>query len=116
MAALCSGNLSFSFDEAAFTPEEMAAVKRHPNLIDPFGGAKMRLQKDKEAAERAKLEAEIAETLAAQEQAQSEQLRGNRHAPISQQRDAELNIKRAARADVRAYSTTSSVVSQQAKQ
>ena len=74
MAALCSGSLSFTFDEAAFTPEEMAAVKRHPNLIDPYGGAKMRLQKDKEAAERAKIEAELAEKLAAQEQVQSEQL------------------------------------------
>lgn len=74
MAALCSGSLSFSFNEAAFTAEEMAAVKRHPNLIDPFGGAKMRLQKDKEAAERAKLEAELAEKLAAHDQVQSEQL------------------------------------------
>lgn len=74
MAAICSGSLTFTFNEAAFTPDEMAAVKRHPNLIDPYGGAKMRLQKDKEAAERAKLEAELAEKLAAQEQAQSEQL------------------------------------------
>jgi CCR4-NOT transcription complex subunit 4 len=74
MAALCSGNLSFTFNEAAFTPEEMAAVKRHPNLIDPFGGAKMRLRGDKEAAERAKFEMELAEKLAAQEQVQSEQL------------------------------------------
>lgn len=74
MPALCSGSLSFAFDEAAVTPEEMAAVRRHPNLIDPFGGAKMRLQKDKEAAERAKLEAELAEKLAVQEQVQSEQL------------------------------------------
>ena len=74
IAALCSGSLSFSFNEAAFTPEEMEVVKRHPSLIDPFGGAKMRLQRDKEAVERAKLEAELAEKLAAQEQVQAEQL------------------------------------------
>ena len=43
MAAICSGSLSFVFNEAAFTPEEMAAIERSPNLIDPYGGAKMRL-------------------------------------------------------------------------
>jgi CCR4-NOT transcription complex subunit 4 len=74
MAAMVPGSLSFVFDEAAFTPEEMAAIERQPNLIDPYGGAKMRLQKDKEANERAKLEAELAEKLTAQEQGQNEQL------------------------------------------
>lgn len=74
MAAIYPGSLSFVFDEAAFTPEEMAAIERQPNLIDPYGGAKMRLQKDKEAAERTKLEAELAEKLAAQEQAHNDQL------------------------------------------
>ena len=74
MEAISSGSMSFVFNESAFTRAEMAAIERHPNLIDPYGGAKMRLREDKEAAVQAKSEAELAEKLAAQEQAQSEQL------------------------------------------
>jgi CCR4-NOT transcription complex subunit 4 len=39
----------FSFDEKAFSVDELAAIERCPTMIDPYGGAKRRLMRDKEA-------------------------------------------------------------------
>ena len=53
-----SPDFRFVFDESAFSPEELAALERHSMMIDPFGGAKLRAKREREAAERAKQEAE----------------------------------------------------------
>lgn len=39
----------FSFDEKSFSADELAAIERCPTMIDPYGGAKRRLMRDKEA-------------------------------------------------------------------
>lgn len=39
----------FSFDEKAFSDDELAAIERCPIMIDPHGGAKRRLMREKEA-------------------------------------------------------------------
>ena len=53
-----SPDFRFVFDSSAFSAEELEAIDRCPDLIDPYGGVKRRLMRDREAAERAKLEAE----------------------------------------------------------
>jgi CCR4-NOT transcription complex subunit 4 len=44
-----SPGFRFSFDENAFTNDELAAIERCPTMIDPYGGAKRRLMREKEA-------------------------------------------------------------------
>ena len=44
-----SPGFRFSFDEKAFTNDELAAIERCPTMIDPHGGAKRRLMREKEA-------------------------------------------------------------------
>jgi CCR4-NOT transcription complex subunit 4 len=44
-----SPGFRFSFDDKAFTDDELAAIERCPTMIDPYGGAKRRLMRDKEA-------------------------------------------------------------------
>ena len=57
-ASVNSPDFRFVFDESSFSKEELTAIYRLPTLIDPFGGAKRRLMREKEASEHAKLEAE----------------------------------------------------------
>ena len=44
-----SPSFRFSFDEKAFTKDELAAIIRCPTMIDPYGGVKRRLMREKEA-------------------------------------------------------------------
>ncbi len=44
-----SPGFRFSFDEKAFTNDELAALERCPTMIDPYGGAKRRMMREKEA-------------------------------------------------------------------
>ena len=44
-----SPGFRFSFDENAFTTDELAALERCPTMIDPYGGAKRRLMREREA-------------------------------------------------------------------
>lgn len=65
VASVNSPDFRFIFDDTTFTKDELAAIYRLPTLIDPFGGAKRRLLREKEASERAKLEAEAQDKLQA---------------------------------------------------
>jgi CCR4-NOT transcription complex subunit 4 len=56
IASVNSPEFRFVFDDSAFSPEELAALERHSIMIDPFGGVKLRLKREREAAERAKQE------------------------------------------------------------
>jgi CCR4-NOT transcription complex subunit 4 len=56
IASVNSPEFRFVFDDSAFSPEELAALERHSVMIDPFGGVKLRLKREREAAERAKQE------------------------------------------------------------
>jgi CCR4-NOT transcription complex subunit 4 len=44
-----SPGFRFSFDDKAFSSDELAAIERCPTMIDPYGGAKRRLMREKEA-------------------------------------------------------------------
>lgn len=44
-----SPGFRFSFDETTFSNDELAAIERCPTMIDPYGGAKRRLMREKEA-------------------------------------------------------------------
>jgi CCR4-NOT transcription complex subunit 4 len=44
-----SPGFRFSFDANAFTNDELAAIERCPTMIDPYGGVKRRLMREKEA-------------------------------------------------------------------
>lgn len=48
----------FCFDDSLLSPEARAIVAAMPPLFDPYGGVKRRIMHDKEAENRAKLEAE----------------------------------------------------------
>lgn len=65
-ASVNSPDFRFVFDDSLFSPEELSAIERHPLMIDPFGGAKRRVMREKEAAERARVEAEAQARLSAQ--------------------------------------------------
>lgn len=61
-----SPHFRFVYDDSCLSPEVRATVDDMPPLIDPFGGAKRRAMRDREEAERAKLEAEAKIKLEAQ--------------------------------------------------
>ncbi|OAL24629.1 hypothetical protein AYO22_05418 [Fonsecaea multimorphosa] len=61
-----SRNYRFVYDDSCLSPEARAAVDDMPCFIDPYGGAKRRAMREKEEAERAKLEAEAKAKLEAQ--------------------------------------------------
>ena len=48
----------FVFDDSCLNDEQKSIVESFPVMIDPYGGAKRRIMQDKEATERARLEAE----------------------------------------------------------
>ncbi|EXJ53935.1 hypothetical protein A1O7_09272 [Cladophialophora yegresii CBS 114405] len=56
----------FSYDDSCLSPEARAAVDDMPCFVDPYGGAKRRAMREKEEAERAKLETEARAKLEAQ--------------------------------------------------
>jgi CCR4-NOT transcription complex subunit 4 len=58
IASVSSPEFRFVFDDSAFSPEELAALERHSVMIDPLGGAKLRVKREREEAERTKQEAE----------------------------------------------------------
>jgi CCR4-NOT transcription complex subunit 4 len=58
VASVNSPEFRFIFNDSAFSPEELAALERHSVMIDPCGGAKLRMKREREEAERAKQEAE----------------------------------------------------------
>ncbi|OAL38528.1 hypothetical protein AYO20_02177 [Fonsecaea nubica] len=61
-----SRSYRFIYDDSCLSPEARAAVDDMPCFIDPYGGAKRRAMREKEEAERAKLEAEAKAKLEAQ--------------------------------------------------
>jgi CCR4-NOT transcription complex subunit 4 len=56
----------FIYDDSCLSPEDRAMVDHMPNFIDPYGGVKRRIMREKEEAERARLEAEAKSKLEAQ--------------------------------------------------
>jgi CCR4-NOT transcription complex subunit 4 len=56
----------FYYDDSCLSPDVRAAVDDMPCFVDPYGGAKRRAMREKEEAERAKLEAEARAKLEAQ--------------------------------------------------
>jgi CCR4-NOT transcription complex subunit 4 len=58
IASVSSPEFRFVFNDSAFSPEELTALERHSVMIDPYGGAKLRVKREREEAERAKQEAE----------------------------------------------------------
>ncbi|KAK5946140.1 transcriptional repressor general negative regulator of transcription subunit 4 [Knufia obscura] len=66
---LANNQYGFVFDDSSMSPEARAIVAAMPPLIDPYGGVKRRIMADKEAENRAKLEAEEKQRL--EEQARS---------------------------------------------
>jgi CCR4-NOT transcription complex subunit 4 len=58
IASINSPEFRFIFNDSAFSPEELTALERNSVMIDPCGGAKLRLKREREEAERAKQEAE----------------------------------------------------------
>lgn len=62
-------NYAFTFDDSSLPEEARSYIAGMPSLIDPFGGAKRRVIRDKENERRAKSEA--AEKLRLEEQAKS---------------------------------------------
>jgi len=67
-----SGDFRFIFDDSCLSPEERAALNDMPALIDPYGGAKRRLMREKEETERSRMEAEAKEKLEAQAKSTAE--------------------------------------------
>jgi len=61
-----SQNYAIVYDDSCLSPEVRAQVETMPSFIDPFGGAKRRAMREREEAERAKLEAEARAKLEAQ--------------------------------------------------
>ncbi|KIX03697.1 uncharacterized protein Z518_07250 [Rhinocladiella mackenziei CBS 650.93] len=61
-----SPNFRFVYDDSCLSPEVRAAVDDMPPLIDPYGGAKRRAMRERDEAERAKVEAEAKAKLEAQ--------------------------------------------------
>lgn len=61
IASATSPDFRFVFDDAAFSKEDLEAINRYPSLIDPYGGVKRRIMREKEEAERAKAEVEAPE-------------------------------------------------------
>ena len=49
LKAVASPHFRFTLGKEKFTPEEYAALMRHPLLIDPSGGAKLRARREAEA-------------------------------------------------------------------
>ena len=58
VSVVTNNPFTFHFDDSCLSPETRAAVAALPPLFDPYGGAKRRLMQDKQAAYRARLEAE----------------------------------------------------------
>lgn len=61
-----SQNYAFVYDDSCLSPEVRAQVETMPSFIDPFGGAKRRAMREREEAERARIEAETRAKLEAQ--------------------------------------------------
>ncbi|EXJ76418.1 uncharacterized protein A1O5_00926 [Cladophialophora psammophila CBS 110553] len=61
-----SRSYRFIYDDSCLSPEARSAVDDMPCFIDPYGGAKRRAMREREEAERAKLEAEAKAKLEAQ--------------------------------------------------
>lgn len=56
----------FTYDDSCLSPEARASVDDMPCFVDPYGGAKRRAMREREEAERAKLEADAKAKLEAQ--------------------------------------------------
>jgi len=61
-----SPHFRFIYDDSCLSPEVRAAIDDMPPLIDPYGGAKRRAMRERDEAERARLEAEAKAKLEAQ--------------------------------------------------
>lgn len=61
-----SQNYAFVYDDSCLSAEVRAQVDTMPSFIDPFGGAKRRAMREREEAERAKIEADTRAKLEAQ--------------------------------------------------
>jgi CCR4-NOT transcription complex subunit 4 len=61
-----SPNFRFVYDDSCLSPEIRATIDDMPSLIDPYGGAKRRAMRERDEAERAKMEAEARAKLEAQ--------------------------------------------------
>ncbi|KIV92163.1 hypothetical protein PV10_06624 [Exophiala mesophila] len=68
-----SRNIPFIYDDSCLTSEQRAEVDLMPQFIDPYGGAKRRAMREREEAERAKLESEAKSKLEAQAIASAEE-------------------------------------------
>ena len=56
----------FAYDDSCLSPEARAVVDDMPCFVDPYGGAKRRAMREKEEAERARIEADAKAKLEAQ--------------------------------------------------
>jgi CCR4-NOT transcription complex subunit 4 len=63
----------FVFNDSCLSQEEKEQVDNFPVMIDPYGGAKRRVMQDKEAAERARIEAEAKAKFEAQMKSTAEE-------------------------------------------
>ena len=63
---ICLQDYAFAYDDSCLSPEVRAPVDDMPCFIDPYGGAKRRAMREKEEAERARLETEVKAKLEAQ--------------------------------------------------
>ena len=66
LKSVSSQQFKFVFSDSCLSEEERDEVENFPVMIDPYGGAKRRVMQDKEAAERARLEADAKAKLEAQ--------------------------------------------------
>ncbi len=66
LKSVSSQQFQFVFNDSCLSEEEREEVENFPVMIDPYGGAKRRVMQDKEAAERARLEADAKAKLEAQ--------------------------------------------------
>ncbi|KAI1612758.1 CCR4-NOT transcription complex, subunit 4 [Exophiala viscosa] len=57
-----SPHFRFVYDDSCLSPEVRASIDDLPPLIDPYGGLKRRAMREKDAAERARLEAQATST------------------------------------------------------
>ena len=66
LRSVSSHEFQFVFSDSCLSEEQREEIENFPVMIDPYGGAKRRIMQDKEAIERARLEADAKIKLEAQ--------------------------------------------------
>lgn len=68
VSAVNSPAFKFNFSPAGLSAEELAFIEQHASLIDPFGGAKRRVARERAEQDRARREQELLQTVAAEDE------------------------------------------------